>query len=193
MESSTQGSHGYSASAGASRINEILSGVNAAYEEVDSIPSRDKLTFTNGFYVNCSTVWIDLRDSSGLTAKYNRPTLARIYRSYISEMVAVLHLSERCVEVNIAGDGVCGVFDTPFKSHIDSTFETIALGAADQADGEAAAAREAKEQAAAETGRIVRTDFRRFGPRLSSPCRNRTRSAMQVSNWVLTRTSTTSP
>jgi class 3 adenylate cyclase len=101
-------------------------GSDTSYEEVKEIPAREELTFTNGFYVDCSSVWVDLRDSTGLTAKYRRPALAKLYRAYISEMVAVMHLSPRCVEVNIAGDGVWGVFDTPYKAQVDSTFETVA-------------------------------------------------------------------
>lgn len=37
-----------------------------------------------------------------------------------------MHLSTRCVEANIQGDAVWGVFDTPSKPHIDETFSTAA-------------------------------------------------------------------
>src|SRR5436305_10495290 len=67
------------------RIDEILSTSSASFEEINSIPNHDRLTFTNGFYVYCACVFIDIRKSSELTEKYLRPTLARIYRSFISE------------------------------------------------------------------------------------------------------------
>lgn len=108
------------------RIDEILSTSDASFEDKDSIPDRDKLTYTNGFYVNCSCIFIDVRDSSGLTNKYLRPTLARIYRSFISEAVAVMNSSSDCREVNIHGDAVWGVMDTPYKTDIDSAFSTCA-------------------------------------------------------------------
>lgn len=108
------------------RIDEILTTSDAKFEELNSIPSRDRLTFTNGFYVQCSSLFIDIRGSSGLSSKYQRPSLARIYRSYLSEMVAVMNGNIQCREINIAGDCAWGVFDTPLKSNIDSVFSTAA-------------------------------------------------------------------
>lgn len=110
----------------AARIDEILTTSDASFEEVKSIPSRDRLTFDNGFYVWCSALFIDIRESSKLPTKYQRPSLARIYRSYISEMVAVMSNNPNCSEVTIAGDAVWGVFDTPYQADIDSVFSTAA-------------------------------------------------------------------
>ena len=109
-----------------SRIDEILNSSDYNYEEVDEIPSREKLTFTNGFYVNCTSIFIDLRGSSELPNKYKRPRLARIYRAYISECVAVMNGNLDCREVNIQGDCIWGIFNTPYKRNIDNSFETCA-------------------------------------------------------------------
>jgi class 3 adenylate cyclase len=106
------------------RLDEILNTSDTSFEEVDSIPNRDKLTFTNGFYVNCSALFVDIRDSSKLPDKYKRPTLARIYRAYISELVAIINSNPNCKEVNIHGDSVWGVFDTTVKNDIDRVFQT---------------------------------------------------------------------
>ena len=108
------------------RVDEILTTSDASFEEVKTIPSRDRLTFTNGFYVWCSALFVDIRSSSELPKKHKRPSLARIYRSYISEMVAVMNGNVNCSEVVIAGDAVWGVFDTPKKVQIDSVFSTAA-------------------------------------------------------------------
>jgi len=108
------------------RIDETLAAKDEQFEEVSSIPSRDRLTFTNGFYVKCSCVFVDLRDSSKLPDRYKRPTLARIYRSYISECVAVLSGEKLAAEVNIHGDAVWAVFDTPNKADINEVFGTVA-------------------------------------------------------------------
>ncbi len=73
-----------------SRLTSILDQSDVNYEEVKELPSRDKLTFTNGYYANCSALFIDIRDSSSLPSKYKRPKLARLYRAYISECVAIM-------------------------------------------------------------------------------------------------------
>lgn len=108
-----------------SRIKDILDQPAGQFEETDSLPDRDKLTYTNGFYGRCSAIFVDIRDSSGLTAKYNRPALAKLYRAFISEMVAVLNSEPGVREVNIVGDCVWATYNTPFKRDIDDVF-TIA-------------------------------------------------------------------
>lgn len=110
-----------------SRIDDILKTEDKSFEEVDSIPSRDRLTFNNGFYVNkTSALFVDIVDSSKLPSKYKRPVLARLYRSFLSEIVAVINGNEHCAEVNINGDCVWGVFDAQYKNQIDSVFSTAA-------------------------------------------------------------------
>ncbi|WP_082960427.1 MULTISPECIES: hypothetical protein [unclassified Mycobacterium] len=104
------------------RIDEILATPRGNYEEVDQLPDRSRLTFTNGFYANCSAVFVDLRDSSSLPTYYQRPALAKLYRAYISEVVAVLNSVTKTKEINIVGDGVWAVINTPWKSDIDDVF-----------------------------------------------------------------------
>lgn len=60
-----------------SRIDEILNSSDNNYKESDDIPSRDQLTFTNGFYVNCTAIFIDMCDSSSLPNKHTRPVVAK--------------------------------------------------------------------------------------------------------------------
>ncbi len=108
------------------RIDEILKAEDSSYVELDYIPTRDKLTYTNGFYVNCSAFFIDIRKSSELPNKYKRPTLAKIYRSFLSEIVATLNGNSSCCEIDIQGDSVWGIFDTKTKENIDELFDTVA-------------------------------------------------------------------
>jgi class 3 adenylate cyclase len=109
------------------RIDEILDALDTSYEEVDIIPSRDKLTFTNGFYINkTSCLFIDIRDSSSLPSKHKRPTLAKIYRSYISECIAVINSNADCAEINIAGDAVWAVFNSQYQTQINDILSTSA-------------------------------------------------------------------
>ncbi len=114
----------YSWVSSSSRIKEILDQPAGQFEETDDLPSRDKLTYTNGFYGQCCAIFIDIRDSSGLTQRYKRPVLAKIYRSFISEMVAVLNGHKNVREVNIVGDCVWAVYNTPWTSDIDGVFST---------------------------------------------------------------------
>lgn len=109
------------------RIKEILDQPAGQFEETDDLPSRDKLTYTNGFYGRCSALFVDIRDSSTLTQNHKRPTLAKIYRSFISEMVAVLNGYEKVREVNIVGDCVWAVYNTPLTSDMDAVFSTAAM------------------------------------------------------------------
>jgi class 3 adenylate cyclase len=104
------------------RLDEILAQPSGNFEEVNELPDRDRLTFTNGFYAECTAMFVDIRESSSLPNHYNRPALARLYRAYISEMVAILNGTTITREVNIVGDGVWAVFNTPLKSHIDTVF-----------------------------------------------------------------------
>src|SRR3954451_24966984 len=109
-----------------SRLDGILNQSNVNYEEVATLPDRDRLTFSNGFYANCSALFVDIRGSSQLPGKMKRPTLARLYRAYISELVAIMNSDPYCREVNIVGDAVWCVVNTPKKSDIDDVFSTAA-------------------------------------------------------------------
>jgi class 3 adenylate cyclase len=106
------------------RIDEILKAEDSSFEEKDSIPSRDTLTFNNGFYVNCSAIFVDIRKSSELTDFHKNRVLAKLYRAYISEVVAVINGNKKCVEINVVGDCVSGVFDIIEKTDIDTVFTT---------------------------------------------------------------------
>lgn len=107
------------------RIDKIIND-SYNYEELDYIPSRDKLTYNNGFYVNCSSMFVDMRGSSKLPDIHKRPKLAKLYRTYVSEVVSVMNGNLSCVEVNIIGDCVSGIFDTKTTTSIDSVLSTAA-------------------------------------------------------------------
>lgn len=104
------------------RIDGILAQPSGSYEERDKLPDRDVLTFENGFYAYCSALFVDIRDSSTLPGLYNRPALAKLYRAFISEMVAIMNSEIYAREINIVGDCVWGVFNTPRTSDIDDVY-----------------------------------------------------------------------
>lgn len=110
----------YDVSKSAERIDSILDAKNENYEEIETIPERSKLTFTNGYYVKkVGAIFADIRQSSELTDEHKRPKLAKLYRSYISETVAILNSYTACKEINIVGDCVSGIFDAQYKSQVE--------------------------------------------------------------------------
>ncbi|TWT08204.1 adenylate/guanylate cyclase domain-containing protein [Planococcus sp. CPCC 101016] len=107
------------------RLTEILDS-SSSFEELDHIPSSDKLTFINGYYINCTSVFVDLRDSSKLPDIHQNRVLAKIYRAYISEIVAIMNGYSECREIDIVGDCVSGIFETPKTSNIRNILGMIA-------------------------------------------------------------------
>lgn len=106
------------------RISEILNTSDNSYEENKSIPPEESLTFDNGFYVDITALFIDIRDSSKLTRTHTRPVLGKIYRAYVSECVAVINSDPNCRQIFIEGDAVVGVFSTQYTKDVDTVFET---------------------------------------------------------------------
>ncbi len=104
------------------RLDEILNQPSGSFEETKSLPERDKLTFTNGFYAFCTALFVDVRDSSNLPSQYKRPRLAKIYRAFISETVAILNSDYYVREINIVGDCVWAVYNTPNTTDINDVF-----------------------------------------------------------------------
>lgn len=117
----------YDVEKSAERMDDILNAGSGNYCDKDSIPARSSLTYTNGFYVNVTALFIDIVGSSDMTDSSKRPTLAKIYRSFISEATAILNdTGIKCKEISINGDCVWGVFDTPSKADVDAVFDTAA-------------------------------------------------------------------
>jgi class 3 adenylate cyclase len=108
-----------------SRMDEILGEADNNYLEQNLLPARSSLTFKNGFYANCTAVFVDIRNSTALPSKYRRPALAKLYRAFISEMISVLDGSRDTHEVNIVGDGVWAVIDTPTTTKVSGVVETL--------------------------------------------------------------------
>jgi len=108
------------------RIEDKISSSDNSFPERDEIPLRTDLTFSNGYYVNCTALYIDIRNSSDLPNYHTRPKLAKLYRAYISEVIAVIGGNSNCAEVIVEGDCVVGIFNTPNKPDIDSVFSTAA-------------------------------------------------------------------
>lgn len=108
------------------RIDQQLDTSTGEFTESSSLPDRQRLTFDNGFYAYCTALFVDVRDSSELPNHYQRPRLARIYRAFISEVVAILNGHSAVREVNIVGDCVWAVYNTNTTDAIDDVFNLAA-------------------------------------------------------------------
>ena len=116
----------YNFSNSLNRIDEILNSSDYNYEERNGIPSESSLTFKNGFYVDITVVFVDIRGSKELAKKHTRPVLAKIYRSYISEVIAVMKDNPKINDIFIEGDGVWAVFNTTTQRDVQEVFNTTA-------------------------------------------------------------------
>ncbi len=108
------------------RMDEIFDAGNGNYTDKDSVPLRSSLTYTNGYYVYVTSIFVDIVDSSDMTDQHKRPILAKMYRSFISECVAIMNSVSMSREINIHGDCVWGIFETPKKTDIDEAITIIA-------------------------------------------------------------------
>jgi len=108
------------------RMNAILDAGSSNYADMSYVPLRSGLTYNNGYYVYITALFIDIIGSSDMTDAHKRPTLAKMYRCFISECTAIMNSESICKEININGDCVWGVFDTPLMADIDTVFEVAA-------------------------------------------------------------------
>lgn len=90
------------------RINKIVTAQDSTYEERDRIPARSELTYTNGFYVKCTVLCVDIHKSPEMTNFYTNITDTKLYRTFISEVSAVMNGNPKCAEINLADHSVWG-------------------------------------------------------------------------------------
>lgn len=116
----------YDVEKSAERMDDILDASNNNYCDKKSVPARSDLTFKNGYYVYVTAIFIDIVGSSDMTDEHKRPTLAKMYRAFLSECVAIMNAESDCKEININGDCVWGIFDTPQKKDVDEVISVAA-------------------------------------------------------------------
>lgn len=104
-------------------IDNILNKSDNQFTEVKVVPSINRLTYDNGFYVDCVALSVDIRDSSDLPKKHTRPVLAKIYRAYISEMTRLMKSCPLYRHTHIVGDAVMSIYNASQPSqHINEVF-----------------------------------------------------------------------
>lgn len=110
---------------GKERIEEILDN-KLEIIEGNKIPKDDSFTFSNGYYGWVTGIFVDIRDSSTLFADENKEKVAKIIRSFTSEIIEVLRDDDNLREIGIRGDCVYAIYTTPYQNDIyelvDKTF-----------------------------------------------------------------------
>lgn len=117
---------GYDFKKSIERIGKILNADNNSFAETDAISDSRMLTYENGFYVNLTAVFVNIRDISSIAGEHRRLVLAKIHRSFISEMVALMNGYNKTKEINIHCDSVWCVCDTQYKQDMDEVFSLVA-------------------------------------------------------------------
>lgn len=85
-------------------------------------------------YIECVSIFVDLRDSTKFVQESNlyRKSLGKIYKTYISEIVAIVNSFKTCWEIDIVGDCVSAVF---IKKRKDDDIYKDGLSAASMCNG----------------------------------------------------------
>lgn len=110
---------------GKERIETILDNKLDVIEK-NELPSDDSFTFNNGYYSWVSSVFVDIRSSSELFADEDKEKVAKLIRSFTSEIIEILRKDDNLREIGIRGDCVYAVYTTPKKDDVyeiaDKTF-----------------------------------------------------------------------
>ncbi len=110
----------YDYKAGKQRLEEILDNDMEVVEQ-DKLPNDDDFTFTNGYYSWVSAIFVDMRDSTELCTDEDKEKLAKVFRSFSSEIIEILRDDDNLREIGIRGDCVYAVYTNPKQADV---FET---------------------------------------------------------------------
>ena len=92
----------YDYKAGKQRLEEILDNDMEVVEQ-DKLPNDDDFTFTNGYYSWVSAIFVDMRDSTELCADEDKEKLAKVFRSFSSEIIEILRDDDNLREIGMRG------------------------------------------------------------------------------------------
>lgn len=110
---------------GKERIETILDNKLEVVEK-NKLPSDDSFTFNNGYYSWVTAIFVDIRSSSELFSDEDKEIVAKMIRSFTSEIIEILRKDDNLREIGVRGDCVYAVYTTPQKDDIyelaDKTF-----------------------------------------------------------------------
>ncbi len=112
----------YDYKAGKKRVEEIL---DSSLEVIESpkLPAGDEFTFTNAYESWVMAVFVDLRDSTTLMSGSDQAYVAKVVRSFTSEIIEILRGDNRERELGIRGDCVYAIYTTPLQTDTYDVFE----------------------------------------------------------------------
>lgn len=100
---------------GKSRIEEILNNKIEIVEK-EKVPKDENFTFDNGYYSWVSAIFVDIRESSKLFTDKDKEKVAKIIRSFTSEIIEILREDDNLREIGIRGDCVYAIYTTSNQS-----------------------------------------------------------------------------
>lgn len=102
---------------GKKKIEEILN--NNAEIQNKNIPKDDSnFTYDNGIRSFIGSIFVDIVGSKKLIEEEKDIVVAKILRSFTSEIISIMNSSDNVRQIGVRGDCVYGVFSTPYKSDI---------------------------------------------------------------------------
>lgn len=102
---------------GKSRIEEILNN-ETEIKDKEKVPKDENFTFSNGYYSWVSAIFVDIRESSKLFTDEDKEKVAKIIRSFTSEIIEILREDDNLREIGIRGDCVYAIYTTPLQKDI---------------------------------------------------------------------------
>lgn len=92
-------------------------------EKVEKVPKDDAdLTYNNGVRSWVGAIFIDIVKSTNLISREDELQVAKILRSFSSEIISILNQSENVREIGIRGDCVFGIFATPKTTDVHELY-----------------------------------------------------------------------
>lgn len=112
----------YDYKAGKKRVEDIL---DNSLEVIESpkLPANDEFTFTNAYKSWVMAIFVDLRDSTTLMSRPDQTYVAKVLRSFTSEIIEILRGDDRERELGIRGDCVYAIYTTPLKKDTYEVFK----------------------------------------------------------------------
>lgn len=105
---------------GKNRVESILDN-RMEIEEKDKLPRGDNFTFENGYLSWITAIFVDIRDSSSIFSNGDKQKVAKLIRSFTSEIIEILRDApeESLVrEIGVRGDCVYAIYATPTKEDV---------------------------------------------------------------------------
>lgn len=105
------------------RIDQMLNVQTVETEPLVSVPMLNDIPTKGGVIANCSIMQVEIVTSP--SSAYG--AMLRVYRTFLSEAVAIVSSHIYCVDVIALGSSLTAVFSTPFKINIESLIDKIAM------------------------------------------------------------------